>query len=206
MAKNNKTTNTKAATVIAADFALRPTADITFDIETAPLKIDAEAAALRDPLTSRVAAIGYYEPHEARYLIAYDEDEGGMLRQFWECFLCAQAAGIKMVGFNSFAFDLPFIVRRSWGNGVRVPSNIMTYGGRYWNECFIDLMQAWKCGEWKCFISLDALSRFLGVGQKIGDGIFFHQMWVTNRDEAIAYLSNDVLITALCGQKMGLMA
>src|SRR6185437_5605589 len=132
--------------------------------------------------------------------------EQALLRQFWDAFRLMNAAGFKMVGFNCCGFDLPFLVRRSWGCGVSVPRNIMSLGGRYWCDTFIDLMVVWKCGAYREFIALDALARFLKVGQKNGKGDLFYRMWETDRQAALDYLSNDVQITFSCARKMGLIS
>ncbi len=197
-----KKSMTNAAAVISPEAPYRPTTSLGFDIETAPLHPDGgDTNALLNPQTARVCAIGYYEPANGRYLIAYDLDEAAMLRQFWDAFLSANGAGVKMIGFNIFGFDLPFIVRRCWHHGIRVPSNATTYGWKSWNTTFIDLMVEWKCGEWKTFISLDALARYLGVGQKVGSGERFFQLWEKDRKAAVAYLENDVRLAVLCAKR-----
>lgn len=183
----------------ADDF--RPRIDTAWDIETQPLTPEGNGLSAE---TARVAAIGYFQPDECRYFIAYDDDESLILHQFWGAFLSAHAAGAKMLGFNIFGFDLPFLVRRSWHHGVPVPKNLFGFGGRSFNETFVDLMAAWKCGEWKTFISLDNLAQFLNVGGKNGSGEHFWKMWETDRDAAIDYLQNDVRLVIDCAVKMGL--
>jgi len=196
----------QGASVIAGSDKLVFANDIAFDIETAPLKSDGEEASLLDPTTARVAAIGYYEPTKGRFFISYDKDEKAMLCQFWGVFIWIHAAGYKMIGFNCHGFDLPFIIRRSWFHGIEVPQGVMTSGGRYWGETFIDLMIVWRCGSWKEFISLDSLARYLGVGEKTGSGEKFYRLWNTNRQAAVDYLVNDVRITLNCADKMGVIA
>lgn len=179
-----------------------PTADTAFDIETGPLDSDQADSALLDPQTAQIVAIGYYQPSEGIYRIAYDS-EADMLRQFWHVFMEANGAGVKLIGFNIFGFDLPFIVRRSWLHGVKVPKTIMIMGGRYWCDTFVDLMQQWKCGSYKDFISLDALARYLGVGHKTGSGEKFYALWEKDREAAIDYLANDVKLVIDCAVPMG---
>jgi hypothetical protein len=81
----------------------------------------------------------------------------------------------------------------------------MTFGGRYWADTFVDLMYAWRCGSFKDFISLDALSRYLGAGQKVGSGEKFWKLWQTDQKAAVEYLCNDVLLPARCAENMGYM-
>ncbi len=207
--KTNETGATlslKAATIISGAELFRPTSDVAFDIETGPAKPGMEDAALLDAATARIAAIGYYQPSQDRYLLAYDKDEAAVLRQFWDVFLSVNSVGAKLVGFNIFGFDLPFIMRRSWFHGIAVPRNTMTLGGRYFADTFVDLMAQWKCGSYREFISLDALARFLGVGEKTGTGEQFYRLWDKDRQAAIDYLVNDVRITHGCAQKMNMLS
>ncbi len=192
-------TNLNGAVVISGQEEYRPTQDTCFDIETGYL---VEEGSLLDPLTARVAAIGYYEPGRNIYLICYDQNEAEMLRQFWQVFLSLHAAGVKFIGFNVHGFDLPFLIRRSWHHGVAVP-RVLLSGGKYWCDTILDLMTAWKCGGYKDFISLDMLSKFLKVGQKNGNGELFCVLWDKDREAAISYLKNDVRLCADCAAKMG---
>lgn len=184
---------------------LRFTGDVAFDIETAPLASDHEDGALLNAETARVAAIGYYDADTDRYIIAADKDDAGILRQFWDAFLIVHAAGGSMIGFNSHGFDLPFLMRRSWTHGIAVPRTVTTLGGRYFCDTFVDLMALWKCGSYRDFISLDALSRYLGVGSKVGSGEQFYKLWNKDRKAAVEYLVNDVRITYACARRMGLV-
>jgi hypothetical protein len=204
--KTKATTPPEMATQVAGSESLRFRHDVAFDIETAPLYADHEDGALLNPETARVAAIGYYDPDCDRYIITHDNDEKAMLCQFWDVFRLVHAAGFKLLGFNICGFDLPFMVRRSWCHGVVPPKNMMTLGGRYWCDTFVDLMAFWKCGSYRDFISLDSLARFLAIGEKNGSGALFYREWETDRKHAIEYLVNDVRLTYRCAHKMGLVS
>lgn len=186
------------ANVVSGEFDYRPTTDVMVDIETQPKGQDGSGL---DPTRGGVITIGFYEPAKSRYLICYDSDEAAMLRQFWGVFQSVQGAGAKLIGFNIFGFDLPFLIRRSWHHGVAVPKAVN--GVRYWPDTFVDLMIAWRCGSYKDFISLDNLAKFLNVGAKNGSGEMFYQLWETDREAAVEYLKNDVDLAAKCAAKMG---
>lgn len=191
-----------SASVVAGDEPYRPTTDTAFDIETAPLSSDSDS--LLSAETARVAAIGYYEAASNKVVIAYDQDEAAMLRQFWAVFCSVQTSGAKLLGFNIQGFDLPFLIRRSWHHGVSVPKTLMSSGGRYWCDTLVDLMILWRCGSYKDFISLDAFAKFLGVGQKTGSGEFFYLQWQKDRQAAIDYLTNDVRLVIDAARQMNL--
>jgi DNA polymerase, archaea type len=82
--------------------------------------IDIETTGL-DPETDRVIMIGLLvvNPQGAEPIIISHPDEGTLLKQFWQ--------GIKkvtpqvLIGHNLFAFDLPFLARRSELLGITHP-------------------------------------------------------------------------------------
>ena len=208
LASNGSTVSVSAphsAIIIDGTERLRFGGDIAFDIETAPLHSDHEDGALLNAETARVAAIGYYDAEKDRYIIAADKDDAGILRQFWDAFLASNAAGHSMIGFNTHGFDLPFMMRRSWIQGIPVPRNLTTLGGRYFCDTFPDLMAIWKCGSYRDFISLDSLARNLDSGAKTGSGEQFWKLWDKDRKSAVNYLVNDVRITYACARRMGLV-
>jgi hypothetical protein len=64
-------------------------------------------------------------------------------------------------------------------------------------------MDVWNLGDYKGRISLDTLSKFLGVGEKNGKGAEFAGLWATDRQKAMKYLMNDLELTARVGKVMG---
>ena len=93
------------------------------------------------------------------------------------------------VGHNILGFDLPYLVRWSIQNGVKVPSECVPFNGRY-PRCFQDTMIIDGAGEWGYRVSLDSLSKRLGFEGKNGSGEFFYQL---PREEQIDYLANDII-------------
>lgn len=178
-----------------------PTGNVVWDIETAPLDPNEPSGALNAE-SGRVIAIGYFEPEKDRVVICADKDESAMLQQLWRVFCSVHGHGVKMIGFNTSGFDIPFTVRRSWHNGVMVPSQFWGWGGK---PCatMVDIMDKWKCGAWKEFISLDRLLRFLGVGEKTGKGEEFYKLLQNDKKAAFKYLASDVRRPWDAAQKMG---
>ena len=78
--------------------------------------------------------------------------------------------------------------------------------GRYWSESVIDLRDLWQLGDRQARGSLDVIARHLGVGAKNGDGKEFAQLWQSDREKAIAYLKNDVEMTARIAESLGCVA
>ena len=206
---------------------------ITFDIETGPLsrveiadqmpvfeapsnwkdpeKIRAYIAtkeaewyqqAALSATTGRVLAIGYIQDSGAFDTLA-SGDEATDIGSFWDLITYYGAVTQRLIGFNSNSFDLPFLIRRSWKLGVRPPATLMS--GRFLNHNCVDLLDLWRCGIREDRISLDKLARFLGVGGKNGEGADFASLWSMNREAALSYLQNDVLLTRRCAQVLGVL-
>jgi hypothetical protein len=157
-----------------------------------------------DPLTGRVLAVGVLYADSGEFEVLGHEDESETLRAFWT--LCRGEMGRtnEMAGFNIHLFDLPFLIRRSWKHRVPVPLGIRR--GRYWSEQIIDLREAWQLGDRQARGSLDAIARHLGVGAKNGDGKDFAQLWQSDRAKAVAYLRNDLELTAKIADALGIGA
>jgi hypothetical protein len=158
-------------------------------------------------ITGRVLAIGY--KHDSRAWIEADDDEAATLAGFWKGFERCSAKQIRMIGHNIHEFDLPFIVHRSWINGVAIPAGIQQQE-RYWHPCFMDTMKRWALGRYREWASLDNLARAFGVGGKPDDcdGATFHKLWnsgdAAKRATAERYLLNDLEMTWHVARKMGI--
>lgn len=142
------------------------------------------------PLTGKVIAIGYKYVGQAAVNIICQE-EWTMLTNFWDLTVNPMKT---LVGFNSNGFDLPYLMRRSWALGVRIPGHYRNRG-KFWSELSIDLRDTWQLGDRNAKGSLDSICRCFGLGQKNGSGEDFAKLWESDRAKAIQYLENDVLLT-----------
>jgi hypothetical protein len=171
-----------------------------------------EKAAL-DPLTGRVLAVGLIEvpacpdavvegERSFVFRVVGHDDEAATLREFWD--VCQGEMGRinEMIGFNTHLFDLPFLIRRSWKLRVRVPR---IRRGRYWADEMVDLRDAWQLGDRQARGSLDAIAKHLGVGAKNGSGADFAKLWQSDRAMAVAYLRNDLELTAKVADVLGVL-
>ncbi|MBN2069590.1 MAG: ribonuclease H-like domain-containing protein [Opitutales bacterium] len=152
--------------------------------------------------TGKVLAIGWMYPDEEPQVLC-SGDEATDIRTFWDLITYHGAVVSKLVGFNSNSFDLPFLARRSWKLGVRPPAVLMS--GRYLCKQCIDILDLWRCGVTSDRISLDNLSKYLGIGAKNGHGALFAQMLKEDPEQALRYLKNDVQLTFKCARSMGIV-
>lgn len=162
-----------------------------------------------DPTTATVLAIGLLSVSpggEAETLIHPDDGfavrtERAMLEEFWGRLQGPHGSLPQLVGFNCNGFDLPFLVKRSWALGVRVAPTIRQ--GRYWDA--MDVMEAWTMGDRQQRISLDRMARHFGLGGKVGSGKNFAPLYKQDKPAALDYLRQDLQLTKLCAQKMGII-
>lgn len=149
-------------------------------------------------ITGRLLVIGVVV--DGKFLALEDEDESNLLGTFWD--LATNARGTaRMVGFNTHLFDLPFMVRRSWKHGVKIPEGIRP--GRYWTDDQIDLRNVWQLGDKQAEGSLDAIAKHFGVGAKNGNGKDFATLWKADKATALKYLENDLQLLVSVAKRMG---
>lgn len=153
------------------------------------------------PITGELIVIGYkFSGNDPEI---YGVDERAELELFWNRYSYCLMNKVKLIGWNIFNFDLPFLIRRSWFHGIAVPESVLEKN-RYWNPVFIDLMQVWACGAYGQWEKLNTAARFFGHDGKNGDGADFHRLWKEDRLKAVKYLENDLAMTELVAVNMGL--
>ena len=157
-----------------------------------------------DATTGRVIAVGLLHDVTGEVEIIGDDVETATLREFWAHWKWEEGRPTEFVGFNVLQFDLPFLVRRSWKLRVPVPAGLRR--GRYWSDSVLDLRDVWQLGDRMARGSLDAIARHLGIGGKNGDGKDFAKLWQSDRDKAVAYLKNDLEMTARIAESLGCAA
>lgn len=178
---------------------------------------DFKSKAALDAITGRVLAIGLQSADNGNFgIVDGGGDEAKLLGDFWGKYVkCRAQAPVprRMVGCNIFGFDLPFLVRRSWILGVDVPATV-TVNRRYFDQLFVDLREVWLLGQrWgDCESKLDTMARALGVGSKAnGGGVTgadFGRLWcgtAEERNQAVAYLKNDLELTAQVAMRLGVV-
>lgn len=154
--------------------------------------------------TGQVLAIGFLKEGMPPQIIGQQEDERTVIEFFWKRYAACCDKKVRLVGHWITGFDLPFLMRRSWILGVRFPDSVLEKE-RYWNPIFVDTLRRWSCGDWKCLTGLDAVARALGLPGKNGDGAEFAKLWATDRPKAIAYLVNDLNVSAAVARAVGVI-
>lgn len=153
-----------------------------------------EKAAL-SPISGRVLVIGVKQFGPGLKPTLFEGDEAKMLHDFWQ-FVNAERSFDQYFGHHLHGFDLPFLIKRSWLHGIRVPTEVIFDGaGRYINDRrFVDTMIAFQCGDRRAdFVSLDTVAKFFGLPGKTEDiGAQFSTIYATERDRALSYLFRDL--------------
>ena len=162
------------------------------------------------PLTGQVLAVGLKTEAKEVIVGSDGETEGDILHAFWDIYKRRRASNGRMIGYNCAGFDVPFLVRRSWFCGVGVPESLYERG-RYLCSTFVDLTLLWSQGTRDPFVKLDTLAKFFGIGGKPDDcdGGTFAALWRSDdpaiKQQAAAYLLNDLSMTWKLAEKMGVI-
>jgi len=183
---------------------------IEADIE-AKKKAWAQKAAL-DPYRGRVVAIGYSRDDGDIICEHYNgnkDKEREIIDDFWE--LYKHEVNHFLCGFNILNFDIPFLIRRSFAIGVRVPKcvngvfNFASTNGRRMGQRFLDLMDFWRLGNYQDRISLSNFAIHCGLAPKEQSGKEFAGLLRTDTKAAMRYLKNDVaLVRSIYNRCLGL--
>lgn len=159
-------------------------------------------------MTGRVVAIGFTDINGVAFADCIndpDSDELTLLCKFWDLYESCRDTRLNMVGFNSDDFDLPFLCQRSIVLGCKPPSTVIQ-NKRFLDSCFVDLRKLWGFGKLNPSGSLDAICRACGIGSKPQgiDGSQFSDLYFNpeTREQAIAYLFNDLKMTHALAQRL----
>ncbi len=165
--------------------------------------------------TGRVICIAYYSPEKRATRVVGVGDsvtEQDLLQEFWSQYERMRKSKRRMAGLNIIGFDLPFLVRRSWIQGVDVPASAFERWKHRinWSDVFLDIRQEWLLGEYGqgTRSSFDHIASAFGTPGKT-DGVTgadFARLWTENNELARQYVANDVQQPALWLERMGLLA
>lgn len=150
-----------------------------------------ERAAL-SPLTGKVLAIGIKDSETGESQLFHGHDEGAILRAF--AGQTSAIADAPLCGFNVVGFDVPFLVKRMWRNGMRAPKWWTAKAGFGKPPLVLDLMLEFQCGNYRDgYVKLDHVAKFLGLDGKTGEHAKnFGDLYDANQEMALEYLTRDV--------------
>lgn len=145
------------------------------------------------PRTGRVLAIGFaFNDNDPASVVAeHESGEAALLRVFWEA---VDAANGEIVTFNGCAFDVPYLLTRSWKHRVTPSISLATidnWKSKYRTFPHCDVFQALggsgSLGEW---------AQFFEVGDKQGlSGKDVYPLYLLRHfDEIASYCRNDVAL------------
>lgn len=173
-----------------------------------------DAAALHAH-TGYVLAIGYATDDD-KFAIDYSDGgqvgEAAVLQAFWQRIgRWRSERRYPFLGLNIFDFDLPFLIRRCWVNGLAVPEWVLQ-SDRYFDRSFVDLRRVWLCGQYGAGTksSFATLAAAFGTSGKVEgvSGKDFASLWNGTQEErrkAIDYLREDCQQPLVWARKMGVV-
>ena len=112
------------------------------------------------PVFSKVIVVGIKEPDNEPNIF-YGDDERKILSDTWAYF--DEHRGVKVVTFNGYRFDIPFITIRSLINGIKPTMHIETNKWRMEGSNHFDLMFAFSHIDTFLWVSLETLCRLYGI-------------------------------------------
>ena len=153
---------------------------------------------------SQVAAIGYGFVDAPDKVLCLDIDhEHKLISRFWELVKLTKLAHGQIIGYNSNAFDLPFLTQRSYVLNIHP---VKWFDNRYRRplDFCIDILEHWCFGQYRRKISMQNLAKSLGVSGKLEgvSGKDFHRLLETDREKAREYLQRDIITTIELAHKI----
>jgi uncharacterized protein YprB with RNaseH-like and TPR domain len=148
---------------------------IIMDIETTGL----------NPMEDRVLCISYKSIGNETITI-YSEDEKEILEQFWYSF----NEDLEIIGFNSDSFDLPFIIKRSLINNIKVKKICKTIDLRKVVNSFFYSYNKLEKG------SLREWALILGINPETHNGSMMNEHFLKKEwDKITQHCKEDIIIT-----------
>lgn len=163
-----------------------------------------EKAAL-NPETATVAILGTFSQNGVdQYVKNDDASEMEIVHMALGMMSHEVRSGGCVLGWNILGFDLPFLLRRAWILGIKVPKSIYNPLSRYpVSTEIVDMMDRWKGGNWKApHTSLNNALKAVGLPGK-PDGKEFASLWREDRKKAMAYNEAELKSQAELYRRMG---
>lgn len=162
------------------------------------------AAALRG-MTGRILVAGVATDDEPVRII--EGEEKAIISEVLELLRKVLAKGGRVFGFNILGFDMPFLVQRAYAHGLTVPKTLyQVWRGRWqWHDNVIDLQPVVLAGQQDIKgYSLGNIAKWLGIGEKTGNGADFAKLYREDKASALAYATKDVELTRYLAERVGI--
>lgn len=164
-------------------------------------------------VTGQVLAWGLWLPDDEEPIVKMadasepeEKSERSLLLALWEnldSYWPEMRINHKLCGWNICGFDLPFLQRRSWVHDIEPPAWVYQATGRGLAHIHTDLMLMWSGFNPTDRISLATAAKLFRLPGKLGNGADFAATLATDREAAEAYLRQDIILTSMVAERMG---
>jgi hypothetical protein len=133
---------------------------------------------------------------EVRFESFYGEAEVHILREVRRVFDKVEGLGFDLCGQSIKNFDIPFLGKRYFINGMKPPKLFPTYNTKPWELRVVDTKDVWQFGNNWSLGSLDLICSVLNIdspknGDVKGDSVT-KNYWAGNHGEIKEYCERDV--------------
>lgn len=155
-----------------------------------------------NPETATIAIAGFYRDGRVDQIVVDEKLTEHLLLCMTMRWLSESRGSV--LGWNLKGFDLPFLIKRCWISGARVPTEIYAPLQRYAiPDRFVDMMDTWKAGGWKSsYTSLNNALKAVGMPGK-PDGSEFAKLWREDKQKALKYQEEELLAQSQLYRRMG---
>jgi len=133
---------------------------------------------------------------EVRFESFYGEDEISILTETRKIFDKIESLGFDLCGQSIKIFDIPFLGKRYFINGLKPPKLFPTHETKPWDLRVVDTKEIWQFGNNWSLGSLDLICSVLDIespknGDVKGDNVN-RNYWDNNHEEIKEYCERDV--------------
>lgn len=133
---------------------------------------------------------------DVRFESFYGEDEIHILKEVRRVFNKVESLGFDLCGQSIKNFDIPFLGKRYFINGLKPPKLFPTYNTKPWELRVVDTKDVWQFGNNWSLGSLDLICSVLNIdspknGDVKGDSVTTNY-WQGNHEEIKEYCERDV--------------
>ena len=138
-------------------------------------------------------------PQMANIRSFYGDDELEILKEFNGVMQAVfnKNPAVKLIGHNIKQFDMPWLVRRSLINRVKIPSQFHFQKQKPWENCLEDTYEIWKFGG-RSGASLDAICTVMDIPspkEKMNSDEVSDNYWANKLETIKDYCEDDVKAT-----------